>query len=108
MKITFDETLSRKEWIHRELMESLTDEVISNAANDRFYEVKLLVNGIELEPNFFNDLVNNIEKYVDAEAEKLAAEKISKITERQNVLLNAIDEAIYKIKDEFDINTEDY
>ena len=60
MKITFDETLSRKEWIHRELMESLTDEVISKAANDRFYEVKLLVNGIELEPNFFNDLVNNI------------------------------------------------
>ena len=53
-------------------------------------------------------MVNNIGKYIDAEAEKLAAEKIAKISERQNILLNVIDEAIYKIKDEFNINTEDY
>lgn len=27
MKITFEETLSRKEWLHKELMESLTGDV---------------------------------------------------------------------------------
>lgn len=108
MKITFKEVLSKQEWLHKELMNSLTGDVIVKASNDRFYEVKLLVNGIELEPTFFNDLVNNIGKYIDAEAEKLAAEKIAKISERQNILLNVIDEAIYKIKDEFNINTEDY
>lgn len=108
MKITFKDVLSKQEWLHKELMNSLTGDVIVKASNDRFYEVKLLVNGIELEPKFFNDLVNNIGKYIDAEAEKLAAEKIAKISERQNILLNVIDEAIYKIKDEFNINTEDY
>lgn len=108
MKITFKDVLSKQEWLHKELMNSLTGDVIVKASNDRFYEVKLLVNGIELEPTFFNDLVNNIGKYIDAEAEKLAAEKIAKISERQNILLNVIDEAIYKIKDEFNINTEDY
>ena len=108
MKITFKDVLSKQEWLHTELMNSLTGDVIVKASNDRFYEVKLLVNGIELEPKFFNDLVNNIGKYIDAEAEKLAAEKIAKISERQNILLNVIDEAIYKIKDEFNINTEDY
>ena len=108
MKITFKDVLSKQEWLHIELMNSLTGDVIVKASNDRFYEVKLLVNGIELEPKFFNDLVNNIGKYIDAEAEKLAAEKIAKISERQNILLNVIDEAIYKIKDEFNINTEDY
>lgn len=105
MKITFKDVLSKQEWLHKELMNSLTGDVIVKASNDRFYEVKLLVNGIELEPKFFNDLVNNIGKYIDAEAEKLAAEKIAKISERQNILLNVIDEAIYKIKDEFNINT---
>ena len=108
MKITFKDVLSKQEWLHKELMNSLTGDVIVKASNDRFYEVKLLVNGIELEPKFFNDLVNNIGKYIDAEAEKLAAEKIAKISERQNILLNVIGEAIYKIKDEFNINTEDY
>ncbi len=62
MKITFDETTSCNEWIHKELLESLTGEVINKATEERAYNVKLLVNGVELEPKFFNDIVNNIDK----------------------------------------------
>ena len=29
MRITFKETLSRKEWLHKELMESLTGDIIT-------------------------------------------------------------------------------
>lgn len=37
MKITFEELLSRKEWIHSEMMKSLTEDLLLKANKDRFY-----------------------------------------------------------------------
>lgn len=109
MKITFEELLSRKEWLHTELLHSLTGDVINKASEDQFYEVKLLVNGIELEPTFFNNLVNGIEKYVDKEANSLLEAKLEKCEFSVERLKEYIYEASYKIREEFelkDINEE--
>ena len=108
MKITFDETLSRNEWLHRELMNSLTGEVITKASEDRFYEVKLLVNGIELEPQLFNKIVNNIEKYIDEQAKLLVREKLVEAENKIRKLSEMIDEVSYKIIEEFNLDEQEF
>lgn len=108
MKITFEETLSRKEWLHKELMESLTGDIIEKASEDQFYDVKLLVNGVELEPTFYNRLVNNIEKYIDAEAKSLVCQKLKEAEEKSRKLSELIDAAKNSIIDEFNLDDEDF
>lgn len=108
MKITFEETLSRKEWLHKELMESLTGDIITKASEDQFYDVKLLVNGVELEPTFYNKLVNNIEKYIDAEAKSLIRQKLEDAEEKSRKLSELIDVAKNSIIDEFNLDDEDF
>lgn len=108
MKITFKETLSRKEWLHKELTESLTDDIIIKASGDQFYDVKLLVNGVELEPAFYNKLVNNIEKYIDAEAKSLVRQKLEEAEEKSRKLSELIDAAKNSIIDEFNLDDENF
>ena len=108
MKITFEEALSRKEWLHTELMNSLTGDLITQASEDRFYEVKLLVNGIELEPQLFNKIVNNIEKYIDEQAKSLVREKLEEAENKVRRLSELFDEVAYKIKDEFNLDEREF
>ena len=104
MKITFEEALSRKEWLHTGLMNSLTEDLIIQASEDRFYDVKLLVNGVELEPQLFNKIVNNIEKYIDEQAKSLVREKLEEAENKVRRLSELFDEVAYKIKDEFNLD----
>ena len=104
MKITFEETLSRKEWLHKELMASLTGDIISKAREDQFYDVKLLVNGVELEPNFYNKLVNNICKYIDAEAKSLVLQKLEEVEKKSKKLSELIESAKNSIINEFNLD----
>ena len=46
MKVTFQEVLSRKTWLQKEMLNSLTGDNITKASEDQFYDVKLLINGI--------------------------------------------------------------
>ena len=107
MRITFEDTNSRKEWIHTELLNSLDGDTISNASKERAYEVKLLVNGKELEPKFFNDLVNNIEKYVDKAAKQLVEDRLYEAEMKARKLEEMIKQATDDIREEFDIQSED-
>lgn len=107
MKITFDEIVPRRdEWIHKELLRSLHGDIIHKAKDDRFFEVKLLVNGVELEPSYFNDIMNNLEKYIDSEAKVLAKEYFEELRIKSQKLSDMIDEATRKIANEFSLDTE--
>lgn len=97
MKITFEEVLSEKEWLHLELMTSLTGEVIDKARKDSFYDVKLLVNGTELEPEMFNTIVNNIDKYIENQARNLIREKLE---EAENKLEELFDKFSHDIEND--------
>jgi hypothetical protein len=108
MKITFEETLSRKEWLHKELLLSLTPEIIEKAQEDRFYEVKLLVNGIELEPSLFNDIISNIDKYIEREAERMVMDKFESADLKARELIQLIESAKRNVADKFGIDEEDY
>jgi hypothetical protein len=104
MKITFEEVLSTKEWLHTELMNSLTGDLITKASEDGFYEVKLLVNEVEFEPQLFNKIMNNIEKYIDEQAKSLVREKLEEAENKVRKLSEIFDEAAYRIKDEFNLD----
>lgn len=108
MKITFEEVLSRKEWLHTELMNSLTGDLITQASEDRFYNVKLLVNGVELEPQLFNKIVNNIEKYIDEQAKSLVIEKLEEAENKVRRLSELFDEVATKIKSEFNLDEREF
>ena len=107
MKILIEELLNSKTWLHSELLSSLTTDLIDKSLKDGFYEIKLLVNDVVVEPKMFNDLVNNIGKYVDLEAEKVVAEKFEDATEKLNKLNYLVESVKSNIADEFNINIED-
>ena len=75
MKITFEELMNRSEYMHIELLNSLTNEIIEKARSNGEFEVNMLVNGVKLEPRWFNDLMANIETYIYNEARMIADEK---------------------------------
>jgi hypothetical protein len=117
MKITFDELVAdirgensdmkgKRNWLFACIMSSLTNEAIKSGEDTRSYEVKLLVNGIELEPRLLQDLIENIEKYVDREAEILADRKFSAAIRDVDDLADIVREATEKIRDRYDIQKE--
>jgi len=104
MKITFEEVLSRKEWIHSELLNSLTGDIIDKAKKDGFYEVKLLVNGEELEPALFNQIMINIERFITEKAKSLIREKLEEAENKVSKLYKMVEEASNQIIDEFNLD----
>jgi hypothetical protein len=77
-------------------MHSLTGDIIDKAAEDQFYDVKLLVNGVELEPIFFNNIMDHVEKFIDSEARNLVKEKLEIADNKSMRLQELIKEAIEK------------
>ena len=107
MKVTFEDLLANKSWLHRELLSSLSTEVFEEATKDRFFEVQILVNGKIFEPKILNDLITNIADFVDKEAILVAKEKFSGLYEKANKISEAIEEAIESLKRELPLDPED-
>jgi len=108
MRITFDQIIERKEWLHREILSSMTPELIEKAANDRFYDVTLFLNGIEVDTNLFNDILNNIEKYIDTRARILITEKYQEAEDKARKLHEMVDAVTKSINDNFSTELEYY
>lgn len=101
MKVTFDEILGKSEWLYVELLSSLPEELVTKAINDQFYEVKLLVNGVEVEPDLFNHLMNNVEKSVNEQASSLVRDKIVELEDLYVELRENFDEMIEAVKEKY-------
>ncbi len=86
MKITFEEVLSKSTWLQHELLSSLTTESFKKVGEDRFWNVKLVINDVEVEPIIFNELMGKIEDFIDGEAKKLVNEKYEKVIEQAQEL----------------------
>lgn len=107
MKITFEELLKDKTWLHSEILNSLDDETVLNATKDGYYDVKLLINGREFEPKLFNKILNNIEKCVELEGKKLIDDKLQEADLKARKLEELVQEAADKIREAFDILNEE-
>lgn len=108
MKITFEDILSKKQWLHKELLNSLTGEVMTKTEEDQFFDVKLLVNNIELEPQVLNKIINNIEKYIEEKAKDLINDELNEAKEKSEKLSELINGVCNEIKEEFNINDGDF
>lgn len=108
MKITFEEVLSKDEWLHNEMLHSIPLELMDKVSEDRCYDVKLLVNGQELEPILFNKIMGNLEEYIKKEAKSLLKDKLQEATNKINNLHRILEEATEKISYEFDIEGQNY
>lgn len=113
MRITFEETLGRKDWLHKELMASLTGDVITAAYQKQSYEVKLLVDGVELEPNLLNKLLTKVEYYIDKEAKVIFEEKYTEMIESLRNKFNNLEITLKDVQEKIaidhnvEINNED-
>lgn len=103
MIITWQSLLYENTWLNKCIMDSLTNECIESGREKTQYEVKLLVNGIELEPKLLDDLISNVAKYIDSEALKVADDKLKEALNEVECLNDIIKDVTYKIRDKFDI-----
>ena len=82
--------------LYKEILTSLTHETIhsENRGDDGYiYDVKLLVNGIAIEPQLLTRLLEKIESYIDKEAKALISDKITtSIDNFESKLLDILDE----------------
>lgn len=83
MKITFEEALSRKTWLQKELTQSLTDECfnVKEALDKQEWDVKLVVNGVEVEPVWFNSIMTKLDEHIEVEAKLLFEQHLEEIKE---------------------------
>ena len=86
MKITFEEVLSKSTWLQHELLSSLTPEVFKKVGEDQFWNVKMIINDVEVEPVLFNELMTKLEDFIDGEAKKLVKEKYDAIIDQAQEL----------------------
>jgi hypothetical protein len=103
MIITWKSLLNENTWLNACIMDSLTNECIESGCEKKQYEVKLLVNGIEIEPKLLEKLILNVVKYIDSEALKVADEKLKDALHDVELLNDIIKEVTYKIRDKYEI-----
>lgn len=106
MKITFEEIKSKSEHIHIELLNSLSGELIEKAKEDQFFDVKILVNGIEMEPKLFNSALVNLEMAIKNTARMMLQERLYEIESKVEKLNDLFNDASNKIIDEFELESE--
>ena len=85
------------DWLCDEILSSLTDETIhsENKGEDGFiYDIKLLVNGIAIEPKLLTKLLEGIETIVDNEAKTLISNRINQSIENFETKLSEIIEEV--------------
>lgn len=104
MKITFQELLSDKKWLHAELLNSIPLDLVDKASKDMYYDVKLIVNGVELEPELYNKILQNVESYINDQAKQLVIEKLENAETKIQKLTQLLETTVENIKEEFDIS----
>jgi len=108
VKITFDEVLSRNEPIQRELLNSLPLDIVEKAMDDGFYNIKILINGIEVEPKIFNDIMNRLEERIQSEAKSYVQNKLQEAENEAHKLQQMVKDVQFKIMETYQLDINEY
>lgn len=105
------EELGENEWLHHEILSSLPHDVIEQAHIRREVNVQLMIDNVVVEPQVLNDLLTNIDKYIEQQAAAKVKDKLKQLEERfQDVmspLENATKMATDQIRKEFNIENDE-
>lgn len=72
------------------------------------FEIKIVIDGKEMNPAFLERYYKNIDKHIKAEAQKLAYEKVREALEESQKLTEIVQDAGDKIIEKFGLDKEDY
>lgn len=112
MLIQFSEVIDNKSFINSELLRNLTKEhfdTITDISKKEFqqWDIKLTVNGIELELSILESLYEKIEQLIDSEAKNLFVtkyqQKIEEVESKFDKIKELFEDATEKIAIEFNI-----
>ena len=106
-----NEELGENEWLYHEILTSLPPDVVEQAHIRQEVNVQLMIDNIVVEPGVLNDLLINIDKYIDQQAELKLKEKFAELEARfqdiMSPLEDATKEATNKIKEKFNIKDDE-
>lgn len=91
-------------WVHDELFQSMPVEVINKANETGEFDIKLVVNGIDIDPKLLNYVLNNIEKIVNDKAKGLVLEKLEDAENEAYKLLETVREARGEIIEKYKLD----
>jgi len=99
----------KDDWLHRCVLNSMTHEIIDKGRekNDTI-EIKLVMNGIEVKPTLLDELMNNIEKYIDKIAKGLAKEKLEDAMREVDQLHDIVEEACNTIREKYNLEKPEW
>lgn len=108
MKISFQDAIHKNDLLHIALMNCLTPEVIESAREAEEYDVKLVVNGVELDPTTLNLFQDKAEEWIETRGKEIAAEKFheaAKAAEDFSIMVNDIKN---KLIEKYGIDVNEY
>lgn len=107
MLITRSEVVSHSSMIGREILRSITPEIIADVKDAKEFEIKLIINGVEVEPKLLLDLYTRAEEYIDREAAALMKERIENLPFKLESLEEYLRDLVHDLKSKFKLHEED-
>ena len=108
MKITFKEAIGVNDLLHITLMNCLTAEVINSARETEEYDVKLVVNGFDLDPTTLNLFQEKAEEWIETEAKKIAAEKFHEASKAAEDFAKMVNDIKYSLIEKYGVDVTEY
>jgi len=94
--------------LHIALMGCLTPEIIESAREAEAYDVKLVVNGIELDPTILNLFSEKAEEWVETRAKKMAAEKFHEAAHAASEFARMVNDAKSALIEKYGVDINEY
>ena len=99
------------EWLYHEILSSLPQEVLEQAQIRQEVNIQLMIDNIVVEPVVLNDLLNNINKYIDQQADSKVKDRFEELELRFQDIMEPLEmatrDATSKIREEFNIKEEE-
>ena len=117
MKIYYKDILSNKEGIHKEILNTSDREIFKTETREDeqgepYWEVSLLVNGVEMEVNYFNSMFKNTESWIEQRAEKMVQEKMQdnlwEVETEFRKISDVFESVKSKLIEDFNIEEDEY
>lgn len=79
------------------------------AAKERgYFDVKIVIDGKEFNPEFFNRVFDGLDKMIERKALEMACDKVKDALREADILNEIVKDAGANLIDKFNLNTEDY
>lgn len=99
------------EWLYHEILSSLPKEVLEEAQIRQEVNVQLMIDNVVVEPVVLNDVLSNLNKYIDQQAEEKVKDKFEQLELQFQDIMEPLEiatkDATSKIKEKFNIVDEE-